>query len=143
MKLTILILTICFCGEVFSDPAKNHEFFYNFLNGTYILVGKSVDNESTYLGKMLLTSKGDHLEVLRTIDGNPVKGTGHIEHALGPDQANVLRVRFSENGNEFEATYLWRVDLDNYARLSGYLYLQGENTKSPGLEVLFIDRANQ
>ena len=40
---------------------------------------------------------------------------------------------------EYEITYLWRSDLDNYARLSGYLYQPGEKTDSPGMEALFRD----
>ena len=36
---------------------------------------------------------------------------------------------------EYDATYSWQSDPDNYPRFTGYLYLSG--TKSPGLEALF------
>ncbi len=35
--------------------------------------------------------------------------------------------------------YLWRNDLDNYARISGYVYQLGKKILKPGLEALFID----
>jgi hypothetical protein len=44
-------------------------------------------------------------------------------------------MRFRFDGNEYDATYSWQSDPDNYPRLTGYLYLSG--TKSPGLEALF------
>ena len=39
----------------------------------------------------------------------------------------------------YEATYFFNSDLDNYARLLGYLYVIQGGTKEPGLEALFID----
>jgi hypothetical protein len=77
--------------------------------------------------------------VTRVISGERITGVGKIEHALGPDEANVLRVRFTRNGQEYEATYILQSDLDNYARLSGYVYQPGKHTSDPGLEALFIE----
>ncbi len=55
------------------------------------------------------------------------------------DKIKVLRVTFTENKKEYEATYLIDSDLDNYGRLTGYIYLKAGGTKSPGLEALFSD----
>jgi hypothetical protein len=44
-----------------------------------------------------------------------------------------------DESKRYEATYLINSDLDNYARLSGYLYLIQGGTKVAGLEALFID----
>jgi len=44
-----------------------------------------------------------------------------------------------EENKSYEATYLIDSDLDNYGRLTGYLYIKGTETKKPGLEALFID----
>ena len=139
MRFATLFLTLVAFAGSFADPVENHAFLYGFLEGQYLLVGKALENDSTFLGKMVFESRGDHLEVTRIVDQKRVKGTGRIEHAVGEDQVNVLRVRFSESGIPFEATYLWMSDLDNHARLSGYLYRRGRETRSPGMEVLFID----
>lgn len=55
----------------------------------------------------------------------------------------VLRMRFRSGNSSFEGTYLFHSDLDNYARITGYLYKVDPktgvpvNTKNPGLETLF------
>jgi hypothetical protein len=63
---------------------------------------------------------------------------GKIEAATA-DKIKVLRIRFIDENKNYEATYLINSDLDNYARLSGFLYLIQGETKVPGLEALFID----
>jgi hypothetical protein len=47
----------------------------------------------------------------------------------------VLRMHFLFDGKEYDATYRWQSDPDNYPRFTGYVYLAG--TKSHGLEALF------
>jgi hypothetical protein len=49
-------------------------------------------------------------------------------------------VTFSHRNRDYEATYLIHADLDNYARLTGYLFQASGKTVKPGLEALFIDR---
>ncbi len=114
------------------------DFLYDFLSGTYVLVGRAPESSRTYTGKMLLSGGNGKFEVTRIIEGKTVKGTGRIETATG-DRIKVVRVRFTEGGKKYETTYLIGSDLDNYGRLSGYLYLKQGNTVKPGLEVLFID----
>jgi len=139
MKKLIFIALVFFAQTALADDVKNHEFFYGFLSGTYLVVGQEPDSNRTYTGRVVFKKQGDHLEVTRIIHGERITGVGTIEHALGPDKANVLRVRFTRNKQKFEITYLWRSDLDNYARLSGYVYQLGKRTATPGLEALFID----
>ena len=79
------------------------------------------------------------MEVTRIIKGGQTKGSGSIETATG-DRIKVFRVRFIKKNIRYEVTYLISSDLNNYGRLSGYLYLQKGGTKIPGLEALFIDR---
>lgn len=140
-KSLAAIILLCLVGTAAADETANHEFLYGFLAGTYRAVGKEADSDRTYSGKVILKNRSDHLAVTRTIGSETVTGTGTIEHALGPDEAHVLRVRFTRNGKDYEITYLWRSDLDNFARLSGYLYEPGGQTGNPGLEALFIDPA--
>lgn len=108
-----------------------------FLVGNYFLVGKKPDSEATYSGRVVLTQHGDKFDVTRMINGQTVHGTAFFETAT-PDKIPVLRMRFQFEGETCEATYLWQGDLDNYARLTGYVYSPTKNkTKLPGLEVLF------
>lgn len=115
------------------------ESLCQFLSGDYTVIGKDLNGEKTYRGKMKLTAKDDHLTVLRIIRGKKIQGIAKIEKALGPDAGKVLRVRFHHEGKDYEATYLWHSDLDNYPRLSGYVYEKGKTTSDPGLEALFIE----
>jgi hypothetical protein len=137
---TILYLLSC---SAFAGEPDNHEFLYEFLAGKYFVVGKAPDSQLPYYGKVELKMNQDHLMVVRNINGKTISGIGHIEHASGGDQVNVLRVRFEDDGKKYEATYLWRSDLDNYARISGYLYQPGVKNMSPGMEALFIDHQAQ
>ena len=139
IKKLFFIVLVCFAQTALADDVKNHEFLYGFLSGTYLVVGQEIDSAKTYRGRVILKKQGDHLEVTRIIHGERITGIGTIEHAVGPDKVNVLRVRFTRNEKKFEITYLWHSDLDNYARLSGYVYQPGKRTATPGLEALFID----
>jgi hypothetical protein len=139
IKKSLFIALIFLSQSVAADDTENHKFLYKFLSGTYLVVGKDLESENTYTGQVIFDSRGDRLAVTRVINGERITGTGAIEHALGPDEANVLRVRFTRNGQNYEVTYLWQHDLDNYARLSGYVYQPGKRTVRPGLEALFID----
>jgi hypothetical protein len=142
--MSISAVMLALVGQsAIGDNIENHEFLYGYLAGHYIVIGKELDSEKTYYGKVVFSYEKGRLIVTRNIQGEIVKGEGKIEHALGSDEANVLRVRFVRAGHENEITYLWRSDLDNYARLSGYLYQLGKQTDSPGMEALFIDHAKR
>ena len=113
-----------------------------FLTGSYRLIGKELDSEKTFLGEVTINRKGNQLQILRTVNGATVEGTGGIEFAsLG--ESRVLRIRFKSGTSNYEGTYLYHSDLDNYPRLTGYLYKVDPKTgtpletKNPGLEALF------
>ena len=114
------------------------EFLYTFLQGTYQVIGRWPDSNETYNGKIVIKRKGDCLQVLRSINGEEIEGVGRIATATA-DKIKVLTVGFSQRGRRYEATYIIDSDLDNYARLTGYLYLKTAKTKRRGLEALFID----
>ena len=114
------------------------EFLYGFLEGPYYLIGRLPDSHKTYTGKVVLTRRDDHLEVIRRIEGKEIRGVGTIVTAT-PDKIKILRIRFTEENTSYEASYCIDSDLDNYGRLTGYLYLQEGGTRIPGLEALFID----
>jgi hypothetical protein len=143
MKKSLLLFTVmvflCLTGQAFGADTDEVQSLYSFLAGAYTVVGKELNSQKTYQGKTVLNGKGDHLAVSRYIKGKTIHGIGKIETAPAADGAKVLRVRYKERGRDYEITYLWQSDLDNYARLSGYLYERGKQTDTPGLEVLFIN----
>jgi len=112
---------------------------YNFLNGSYRLIGKYPDSEKTYSGKVVFKYAQGKLGVVRMINNREIQGLGNLEAATA-DRIKILRVRFQQDKQRYEATYLIGSDLDNYGRLSGHWYREDGSTKKPGLEALFIDR---
>lgn len=136
IKLLVFIILL-----IISEPVAlaedDTEFLYGFLDGSYELVGRWPDSNKTYSGKIILEKDHGQFRVVRLIDGNKIIGIGKIVTAT-PDKVKVLRIRFRQEGQEYEGTYLIGSDLDNYGRLTGYLYLKKGNTKNPGLEAFFI-----
>lgn len=114
------------------------DFLHMMVQGKYLLVGKGLDSNNTYHGKVEIKEINDKLFVSRIINGNTINGTAAIESVLNGD-AKVLRIRFSEGETKFEQTCMVGSDLDNYARISCYLYQPKVRTMQLGLEVLFND----
>jgi hypothetical protein len=140
IKIKVLVVTailISVSGAWAQDAEKN--FLYGFLEGTYQVIGRWPDSNETYTGKVVLNRKGDHLQVIRSVNGDKVQGVGRIAY-ITADKISVLKVQFIHHDKDYEATYLIHSDLDNYARLSGHLYLKSGETKQPGMEALFIHR---
>lgn len=138
LVLVLLAFFISSAGAHGPENSSDEESLYAFLEGTYHLIGRLPDSKETYSGKVVLKKTDDALQVTRVIEGKEIKGVGKIEAATA-DKVKVLRIRFIDENKNYEATYLINSDLDNYARLSGYLYLMKGGTKLPGLEALFID----
>ena len=69
-------------------------FVEEALIGHYILVGKAVDSDHTYVGKVEVFATDGGLAVTRTINGTAAEGTAAVETALNGD-AEVLRIRFA------------------------------------------------
>ena len=137
------LLLACVGYPAMGEEQENLEGMYHYLAGHYILIGKEMNSDKTYQGMAAFVYENGRLNVTRKIHGLVVKGEGRIEHALGPDEVDVLRVRFVQAGLNYEVTYVWQSDLDNYPRLSGYLYQPGKQTESPGLEALFRDHTQK
>jgi len=138
--LVLVLLAISLSTVWARGPENNSEedSLYAFLEGTYYLIGRLPDSTKTYSGKVVLKKTDDAFQVTRVINGKKIKGFGKLEAATA-DKTKVLRIRFIDENKNYEATYLINSDLDNYARLSGYLYVIQGGTKVPGLEALFID----
>lgn len=124
-------------GAQQSGQAGNMEDLADIMAGEYVIVGKYPDSNEPYLGHLTLRAKGAGFEITRVVGGQTTQGTASFETAGGSSKIPVLRMRFVQDGREFEGTYQWKTDLENYFRLTGYLYPLKEHTENPGLEALF------
>jgi hypothetical protein len=121
-------------GETDRKPLDK-QFLRNYMAGEYDLIGRKADSSATYNGHVTLRDEGGVLQVIRTVEGKTDKCAARFDTVAGTDRIPVLRMHFHFDGKEYDATYRWQSDPDNYPRFTGYLYLSG--TKSPGLEALF------
>ena len=122
------------CSDADQKPL-DEEFLRNYMAGEYDLIGRKADSTSTYNGHVALRDEGGVLQATRTVEGKTDKCAARFDTVAGTDRIPVLRMHFRFDGKEYDATYRWQSDPDNYPRFTGYLYLSG--TKSPGLEALF------
>ena len=133
--LTPLFLMLSAATTRAAEKKPDAEFLLGFLAGNYRLIGQKPDSGATYSGRLTLQQRGRAFHFTRTINRVTTEGTASIETTS--EGSAVLRMRFPFDGVEHEATYLWQSDLDNYPRLTGYVYRLKGATKSPGLEALF------
>jgi hypothetical protein len=110
------------------------------LVGSYQVVGRFPESRKTYSGDMEISRKGDRLILEKKINGVKTTAEASIQSATA-DLIPVLRAAWKQGKIDYEATYLVHTDLDNYPRLTGYIYRSGRETKTPGLEALFFKEA--
>ncbi len=135
----ILIVLLAMAAS-FSLPAENiSPHMYDLLVGEYHLLGKMPDSDKTYIGEVTFERTDAGLGMTRRVNGKELTGSARFEAATG-DNVPVLRIGFSDGGHDYEGTYLWSMDLDNHARMTGYIYRPDMATDDPGLEALFIKR---
>jgi hypothetical protein len=144
MGLAALLLLVA-CREetagirTFSDEEGGIPL--GFLVGSCEIIGRFPDSDRTYSGTLVMSlseSEPASLAITRTIGQVSTMGTGSLAKTAF-DGTEVLRVLFREAEELMEATYLVGSDLDNHARLTGYVYKEGGGTTVPGLDVLFSD----
>ena len=122
------------CADADRKPL-DEESLRGYMTGEYDLIGRKPDSTATYTGRVTLRDEGGVLQVTRTVEGKTDKCAARFDTVAGTDRIPVLRMHFYFDGKEYDATYRWQSDPENYPRFTGYLYLSG--TKSPGLEALF------
>jgi len=130
----VLIALSASSGETYQKPL-DEEFLRNYVAGEYDLIGRKADSSATYNGHVTLRDEGGVLQVTRTVECKTDKCAARFDTIAGSDRIPVLRMRFRFEGKEYDATYSWQSDPDNYPRFTGYLYFSG--IKAPGLEALF------
>jgi len=111
------------------------ESLRSYMAGEYDLIGRKPDSETTYNGHVTLRDENGVLQVIRTVEGKTDKCAARFDTVAGTDRIPALRMHFHFDGKDYDATYRWQSDPDNYPRFTGYPYLS--DTKSPGLEALF------
>ena len=138
MFLTILAIFLstnfALCADADRKQA-DEESLRSYMAGEYDLIGRKLDSTATYTGHVTLQSENGVLQITRTIAGKIDKCVARFNTVAGDDHIPVLRMHFHLDGAEYDATYRWQSDPDNYPRFTGYVYLA--ETKSPGLEALF------
>ncbi len=135
---TSLFMMIAVLAVPFSLTAQDEDL-YGFLVGRYQMIGRYPDSIATYTGTVVVSMGDSLLDIERTVGGVTVQGTGRIVPVTS-DRIKVLRIRFIDGGRALEGTFLIAGDLDNYGRLSGYIYSPEDETRPPGLEAWFIDQ---
>lgn len=142
ISVIILWVFLVLSGEVcrgeHAPETLSDEFFAEFLVGSYKVVGRNVNSLETYTGSVAISRESGVLQMRRDIQGKKTVANAEIVRSSA-DGARVLRVSFEEGGATYEGSYTWSSDLDNYARISGFVVKRGEKTDNPGLECLFID----
>ncbi len=124
----VILPSFCLAEE---DAAQ-----YDYLVGNYECIGRWPDSSQTYSGRLEISKAPQGITITRTIAGQRIEASGKFATAT-PDAIRVLRVTFSQGGESYEQTCLVSGDLDNYARITCYLY--SSKTKRVGLESWFAD----
>lgn len=144
MKRSIIYaaaLILIFSSLVIADgPLKDkdrEDSLLGFLTGSYEVIGKRPDGSGIYRGTMTLLRKSNELVITRNIKGTKTTGTAKIIAATA-DNIPILQADFTEGKQKYRVIYMIGSDLDNYARLTGKVYFPDRETKTPGLEALFI-----
>jgi hypothetical protein len=130
----LLFATSARCGDA-DAKGLDEESLRSYMAGEYDLIGRKPESTATYSGHVTLRDENGVLQVTRTIEGKTDKSVARFDTVAGNDRIPVLRMHFYFDGKEYDGTYRWQSDPDNYPRFTGCVYLA--DTKSPGLEALF------
>ena len=133
--LAMLLLANSVCCSDADLKLADEQSLRSYMTGEYELIGRKADSSTIYSGHVSLRDNNGTLQVIRTVEGKTDKSVARFDTVAGDDRIPVLRMRFHFDGKEYDATYRWQSDPDNYPRFTGYVYVSG--TKSPGLEALF------
>jgi hypothetical protein len=141
MKPLLLIILLVLTSFVWG--ADEWESDYPLIAGHYEVIGRRCESGKLFTGSISIDEVSPNVfTVTRVIDGKTIKGSGQVEFATS-DKIPVFRIHFVEDGTDMEGTLLWRGDLDNDGRISGYLYPKGYKGEKPGLEALFAKKETE
>lgn len=131
-----ILLFVTHASAANDRESLDGESLRGYMAGEYELIGRKPDSTATYIGHVTFRDENGVLQVARAIDGKTDKCLARFDAVAGTDRIPVLKMHFHFDGKDYDATYSWQSDPDNYPRFTGYVYLAG--TKSPGIEALFL-----
>jgi hypothetical protein len=132
MKMCLAILAML----LFANSARcadadrerpDEESLLSYMAGEYDLIGRKADSTATYTGHVTLRDENGVLQVTRTIEGKTDKCAARFDTVAGTDRIPVLRMHFHFDGKEYDATYRWQSDPDNYPDLPATFILPAQN----------------
>ena len=132
--LGILIAGLCL--NFSANATEALKVPYDSIIGLYECIGRWPDSNEAYSGRVEISHASEGVKVIRDLKGQRVEARGQFRTAT-PDEVQVLKVNFRQNGIDYEETCMLSTDLDNYPRMTCYLY--SPKTKEVGLEALFPD----
>src|SRR5260370_34036421 len=97
-----------------SPASEDVDDLLDYLTGSYRIIGKELDSDKPFLGRVVISRQGKQLQVLRTVNGITTAGVGRIE-VVPLASSRVLRIRVNSGNYKFEVAYLFHSDLYNYA----------------------------
>lgn len=133
MKYHLSLIGMLFLGIISTSNAQNDFPPEGFMDGAYVVIGRLPDSNQTYQGTIGVTSSNQVLSMTRVINGQKTIALGKFETTS--ENAQVLKISFESKGKKYEESCLVVSDLDNYARVTCYVYQQ--STKKVGLETWF------
>lgn len=135
MKYHLPLIGMLFLGGINVSSAQNDVPPEGFMDGAYVVIGRLPDSKQTYQGTINITTSKQVLSLTRVINGQKVVALGKFETTS--ENTRVLKVNFESKGKKFEESCLVNTDLDNYARVTCYVF--EKTTKKVGLETWFSD----
>lgn len=112
---------------------------HGFFRGDYRVVGVDPLTQQPYQGLSTIETRDDALFMVRKIGRAPEKEVQLKIHVEGPDELTSLVSRYkNKEGSEYVTHYQINGDHDNYARLTGRVYVTGHKPRIAGLEALFF-----
>jgi hypothetical protein len=135
MKYHLPLIGMLFLGILTVSNAQNDFPPEGYLDGAYVIVGRLPDSKQTYQGTIKVSTSNQVLNVARVINGQKTVALGKFETTQ--ENARVLKLNLDSKGKKYEESCLVSNDLDNYARVTCYVY--GKTTKKVGLETWFND----
>jgi hypothetical protein len=135
MKYHLPLIGMLFLGSINVSSAQNDFLPEGFMDGSYVVIGRLPDSKQTYQGTLDITTSNQVLNVARVINAQKIIATGKFETTS--ENARVLKLNFDGKGKKYEESCLVMSDLDNYARVTCYVF--EKTTKKVGLETWFSD----
>jgi len=138
MKKYLLVLLMLFLYLPLFTAGEKMDFLQDFLPGEYVIIGKYPDSDTPYIGHIRVKNEGDSFSVVRRFDDREIHCQGKLEHATA-DKIVVFRMEWQDDQKQYLGTYMIHSDLDNYPRLTGFVYRTDVRTRWVGLEAWFSD----